>query len=131
MSSEIIDRIQKACDSLRAAQLLLGEGLPDFAMSRAYYTMFYVAEAFLISRNFRFSSHSATISTFGREFIKPKKLPVEFHQFLLQAFQSRAIGDYGACGSIEIEEAQIHIERAQKFIDLANNYFQVELDPDQ
>jgi uncharacterized protein (UPF0332 family) len=125
MTSEIIDRIQKARDSLRASQLLISEGLPDFAMSRAYYTMFYIAEAFLISRNFRFSSHSATISAFGREFIKSKELPIEFHQFLLQAFQARASGDYGACGSIEVEEAQVHIERSQQFIDLAINYFKL------
>ncbi len=39
---------QKAQDSLRAAKLLEENELIDFAASRAYYAMFYVAEAFLI-----------------------------------------------------------------------------------
>ena len=40
--------VQKAQDSLRAAKLLEAEGLADFAVSRAYYAMFYIAEAFLL-----------------------------------------------------------------------------------
>ncbi|MGF1522413.1 MAG: HEPN domain-containing protein [Leptolyngbyaceae cyanobacterium] len=39
--------ILKAQQSLAAAQLLLANGYTDFAASRAYYTMFYIAEAFL------------------------------------------------------------------------------------
>jgi len=31
--------LKKACDSLRAAKLLAGDGLYDFAASRAYYTI--------------------------------------------------------------------------------------------
>ncbi len=36
--------LHKAHSSLRAAHLLAGEKLFDFAVSRAYYTMFYVAK---------------------------------------------------------------------------------------
>ncbi|MBI3328312.1 MAG: HEPN domain-containing protein [Nitrospinae bacterium] len=35
---------RKARDSLRGARLLAGDGLYDFAVSRANYSMFYVAE---------------------------------------------------------------------------------------
>ena len=34
----------KACDSVRAAKLLSEAGLYDFAVSCAYYAMFYVAD---------------------------------------------------------------------------------------
>jgi hypothetical protein len=37
--------LKKARDSLHGAKLLAGDGLHDFAASRAYYAMFYVAEA--------------------------------------------------------------------------------------
>lgn len=40
--------LRKAHSSLQAAKLLAGEKLFDFAVSRAYYTMFYVAEALLL-----------------------------------------------------------------------------------
>lgn len=39
----------KARDSVHAARLLRSDNLYDFAISRAYYTMFYIAQAFLES----------------------------------------------------------------------------------
>jgi uncharacterized protein (UPF0332 family) len=39
MMPEQGDLLQKAQDSLRAARLLAGDGLYDFAVSRAYYTI--------------------------------------------------------------------------------------------
>ena len=42
--------LDKAHASVQAARLLNGEGYPDFAASRAYYAMFYAAEALLLSR---------------------------------------------------------------------------------
>ena len=52
--------VQKAQDSLRAAKILAGENLPDFAASRAYYAMFYIAEAFLVGENLSFSGRCKT-----------------------------------------------------------------------
>jgi uncharacterized protein (UPF0332 family) len=57
--------LRKAGESRRAAQLLATNELLDFAASRAYYTMFYVAEAFLLNEGLTFSSHAAVISAFG------------------------------------------------------------------
>lgn len=39
--------LEKAVQSLAAARVLLQSRFPEFAASRAYYAMFYVAEAFL------------------------------------------------------------------------------------
>ena len=39
--------IEKAAESLQAAQSLLKEGYHGFCASRAYYAMFYAAEAVL------------------------------------------------------------------------------------
>jgi len=40
-------KVSKARESVRAAPVLAAAGYPDFDISRAYYAMFYVAEAFL------------------------------------------------------------------------------------
>lgn len=40
----------------------MAQGFYDFAVSRAYYTMFYVAEALLDQEGLSFSSHAAIIS---------------------------------------------------------------------
>ena len=49
MKLEQIALLRKAAESLRAAELLATNELFDLAASRAYYTMFYVAEAFLLN----------------------------------------------------------------------------------
>lgn len=58
--------VRKAQDSLRGAQVLASQKLFDFAVSRAYYTMFYVAEAFLLGEGLTFSKHSGVIAAFGQ-----------------------------------------------------------------
>lgn len=62
--------IQKAVRSVQAAEVLNETGFPEFAASRAYYTMFYVAEAFLEGEGLVFSSHSAVIAAFGQQFAR-------------------------------------------------------------
>jgi uncharacterized protein (UPF0332 family) len=65
MTPEILALLDKARASHRAAVLLSQQGYPDFAASRAYYAMFYTAEALLLGRGLSFSSHAAAIAAFG------------------------------------------------------------------
>lgn len=48
MTSDQFILLQKAKDNIRASKLLLEEKLCDVLVSRAYYAMFYIAEAFLL-----------------------------------------------------------------------------------
>lgn len=115
--------IIKAKSSLAAAQTLADQGFYDFAASRAYYTMFYIAEAFLWEKGFEFSSHAAVISAFGREIAQPGIVPKEFHRFLIDAQDKRTQGDY--CVDLEVElqlsEVQPLLAQCQKFIEIAEN----------
>lgn len=70
MTDEQRELLLKAQQSLAAAKLLLANHYPDYAASRAYYTMFYIVEAFLEGEGLSFSKHSAVIAAFGREFAK-------------------------------------------------------------
>ena len=47
MTEDQLDLLRKAGDSLAAARVLLEHGFSGYAAARAYYAMFYVAEAFL------------------------------------------------------------------------------------
>lgn len=84
-----IELLLKARDSLSAAEILLREGYPGFAASRAYYAMFYVAEAFLEGEGLSYSKHSAVIAAFGEKFAHAGIVPTEFHRFLLEAQEAR------------------------------------------
>ncbi|MEP0885686.1 HEPN domain-containing protein [Trichocoleus sp. ST-U3] len=58
MTEDQLELLLKAWQSLSAARLLLDNGFPDYATSRAYYTMFYIASAFLEGEGMSFSSHA-------------------------------------------------------------------------
>ena len=86
---------KRAQDNLEAARIMIAENFSNIAASRAYYAMFYVAEALLMTRGLTFSSHSAVIAAYGREFARFKDLDPKFHRYLIIAQNARLIGDYG------------------------------------
>jgi len=119
MTDEQQKLLQKAQKSLAAAKLLLANGYPEYAISRAYYTMFYIAEAFLEGENLSFSKHSAVIAAFGREFAKPQRISSEFHRFLIEAQALRTTSDYGQLNAVTMDQATEQIDRAEQFLAMA------------
>ena len=119
MTDEQRELLEKARLSLAAARHLLLGGYPDFAASRAYYTMFYVAEALLENEGMAFSSHAAVIAAFGQHFAHPGRVPVELHRFLIEAQDARHDGDYGGPNVVPADKAQMMITRAQAFLEIA------------
>jgi uncharacterized protein (UPF0332 family) len=119
MTDEQRELLLKAQQSLEAAKLLLTNNYPDYATSRAYYSMFYIAEAFLEGEGLSFSKHSAVIAAFGREFAKPQRVPTEFHRFLIEAQELRTTGDYGQLNAVTADQATEQINHAEQFLALA------------
>ncbi|MDQ7794715.1 MAG: HEPN domain-containing protein [bacterium] len=108
--------INRAKDSLAAARGTLRDGFPDFAAARAYYAMFYVAQALLAHRGQSYSSHSAIISAFGREFAKTARMDPKFHRGLIAAQNFRNVGDYGVEAHVSREQAELVCGWAEEFI---------------
>jgi uncharacterized protein (UPF0332 family) len=119
MTDEQRELLLKAQQSLEAARLLLSNNYPDYATSRAYYTMFYIAEAFLEGEGLSFSKHSAVIAAFGREFAKPQRVQPDFHRFLIEAQALRTTGDYGQLNAVTTDQATEQIDHAEKFLAIA------------
>lgn len=94
MNEEIAGLQQKALRSLESAKRIFNDGDFDFAVARAYYAMFYIAEAALLSRGKTFSKHAAIISAFYHEFVATEILPQKLHTDFHHAFENRNIGDY-------------------------------------
>jgi uncharacterized protein (UPF0332 family) len=122
MSSEIQILLQKAKESLDAAELLEREGYAGFSASRAYYSMFYATEALLFSKKLSFSSHSAVIAAFGKEFVKTKIIDAKFHRYLIDAQDLRNVGDYGVGKKITNEQAQEILQWAMEFISVVEEF---------
>ena len=119
MTPDQEELLLKAQQSLAAAQLLLSNRYTDFAASRAYYTMFYAAEALLEGDNLSFSSHSGVISAFGREFARTQRVPPKYHRYLIEAQNLRTTGDYGQLNAVEQVQANQIVEQAGEFLRMA------------
>jgi uncharacterized protein (UPF0332 family) len=122
VKEELRPLLAKAKESLEAAGLLLKEGYADFAASRGYYAMFYVAEALLLDRGLTFSSHSAVIAAFGKEFAKTGVLDARFHRYLLDAQDFRNLGDYGVGRPVKAEQARQVLQWAAEFLEAADQF---------
>jgi uncharacterized protein (UPF0332 family) len=111
--------IQKAARSIQSAIGQNETGFPEFAASRAYYAMFYIASAFIEGEGLAFSSHAAVIATFGQQFARTGRVPVEFHRYLIDAQDTRNKADYNVEPNITQEDAAQLIARAEQFLEFA------------
>jgi uncharacterized protein (UPF0332 family) len=121
MMREQEDLLVKARDSVGAARVLAIAGYPEFAASRAYYPMFYVAEAFLLGKGLAFSKHAGVQAAFGQHFVKTGMVPSEYHRYLIRAMEVRHAGDYGKSDSVTASEAATQLKHAEEFLELAQS----------
>jgi uncharacterized protein len=112
---EIRELANKAERSLVAARRLLEAGDYDFAVSRAYYAMFYVARALLLTRDVRRSKHSGVLAAFASEFVRSGDLPAELFALLRDGFEDRGESDYGLAAIAE-DQARAGLEGAHRFV---------------
>ena len=121
MNGEVL-LLQRARESLTAARIMISKKLPNIAASRAYYAMFYTAEALLLKRGLVYSSHSAVIAAYGREFARSAELDPKFHRYLIASQNTRHVGDYGVEENVSPADAQRVVEWAEEFILAAEKY---------
>lgn len=119
---EIQALLRKAERSLKASRVLIDSEDYDFSISRIYYVMFYCAEALLLTKDLKFSKHSAVIAAFGRDFVKTGLLSQELHSYLIKGFRERQIGDYETLNLPSIEDAEEMVEDAEAFLEATRAY---------
>ncbi|NJN80100.1 MAG: HEPN domain-containing protein, partial [Anaerolineales bacterium] len=96
--------------AIKPLKVLLDTGFLGFSAAQSYYTMFYLVEALLYSKGLDFSSHSAVIAAYGKEFSKTKLLDPKFHRRLITAEERRDTGHYGEETSVTEDEAKESFE---------------------
>lgn len=122
MKEDELFLIKKAKDNLVAAEILLKQDFNDIAASRIYYAMFYLAETLLLRRDLSFSSHSAVIAAFGKEFARTGELDPKFHQYLIKSQELRQTGDYGHQESVSNESVKQVLSWANEFLEVTEAY---------
>ena len=116
--------LDKAIDAIEAAEFLVDKGKSDIAAGRAYYAMFYIAEALLNEKGLRFNKHSAVHTSFGEHFAETNEMDVKFHRWLLDAFDKMIAGDYDVDTEIERDVVVNVIHQAREFLEAAQEYLE-------
>ena len=70
MTDEVDALLDRAGRYLDSADLLLGNGDPESCVWRAYYAMFFAAEAALLDEGDEASTHRSVITAFGKRFVR-------------------------------------------------------------
>lgn len=118
--------LEKAERAIQATEALLRSVGPEFAAGRAYYAMFYTAEALLHERDLRFSKHGMVHGAYGKELAQSGLLDPKFHRWLINAFDARIQDDYEAEALVSSERVAEMIEQAHTFLAAAQAFLAVE-----
>ena len=114
--------LQKSLLSIEAAEELYQSKKYAFSISRAYYAMFYIAEALLYEKGLSFKKHGAVHAAFGEHFAKKKELDPKYHGWLLEAFGNRISSDYDIEAVLSAEDAKLTIDQAREFLEVVRQY---------
>jgi uncharacterized protein (UPF0332 family) len=116
--------LEKASRSVQAAEHLAQNDDAEFAVGRAYYAMFYAAQALLNEIKLRFRKHSGVHNALAEQFIKPGLIDKKYHRWLVAAFNKRLTGDYGIDSDLTAEDANLLIGQAREFLGVTREFLE-------
>lgn len=76
------------------AELMLQHGDYTTVVNRAYYTIFYAANALLVTKGLERSKHSGVLAAFREHFVKTGIIESEYSTYYGAAMNARHAGDY-------------------------------------
>lgn len=94
MKQETLALLEKAERAIRNAENTMADGDFDFAVSRVYYAMFYIASALLGEKDMYFSKHGGVHGAFGQHFVKTGEFEPKYQRWLVTTFSQRITGNH-------------------------------------
>ena len=120
---EIQYLLDLAEESHKVAKMLRDNGHVRFSAAQSYYTIFYLAQAMLLSKGLTYSSHSAVVAAYGKEFARTKILDPKFHRYIIDAQVVREVGHYGKKDEVVTEEQENEsLQWAEEFMQAVKGY---------
>jgi len=127
VKEEVEKLLDKAEHALKVAEALMKDGYPSDAASKAYYSMFYAAQALLKSEGIDVVKHSAVESAFGYYFAKTGRIEPRYHRMIIDARKIREIADYDIQEEIVEPVATLRIEEGKEFLSVVKEFLGVRL----
>lgn len=112
----------RAKEDIVEAKLLLNNHLYLGAISRAYYAMFHVITAKLLSLDIAPRSHKQLGIEFRKHFIRTGLFPKDYSDLLTKLSIARHCADYEAIPDMPMEDVHQLINRTVVFVEALHNY---------
>jgi uncharacterized protein (UPF0332 family) len=106
-------------EKLEVARELLDLSRLDDAVSKAYYVMFYSANAALLAVDVDLHRHASVVSQFGQHFVKAGYADKQYSRILARAMQAREASDYDPRTRASHQDAEQGIADAEAFLEKA------------
>jgi len=124
---EVALYVEHAQQMLQVADHNLADGFYASAINRAYYAIFYAANALLATKGLSRSKHSAVIATFRQHFVKPGLIEDEYSDIYGRVMDDRHKADYDIVEStVDPVRAQTDLEDARHFVKRVERYLKQE-----
>jgi uncharacterized protein (UPF0332 family) len=114
----------QAHEALLAADDNIRLGHYATALNRAYYAMFYAANALLATKGIQRAKHSGVLAAFRQEFVKTGLIEAEYSDSYGSAMDARHESDYAVGMNISRELTLEYLKDAQRFVTRVEQYLQ-------
>ncbi len=118
--------MEHAREMLEVAAHNIAEGFYGSAINRAYYAIFYAANALLATRGLARSKHSGVIAAFREHFVKPGLIEVNYSDIYGRVMDNRRVSDYEIEIPVDSETAEKDLSDAQRFVERVEQLLQQE-----
>jgi len=125
LQSQIERMIKKANETLEDAEILFSKNRFNSSSSRAYYAIFHIMQAALLTKNLTYKKHSGVISAFSQQFIKTGIFPKKFVRYIKSLRSDRETGDYSYMLVVDENKAKQDMDMAREFIEKVEEYLKV------
>ncbi len=115
-------RLEKARDDITRARELVESGAYRQAISRAYYAVFAIARAVLLTQGHTRKKHSGIESAFHQFLIKRGLIEPEYGTIYIQAFRARQDADYADTTDFTEMKARRVLSDAARFVERITKY---------
>jgi len=112
----IVYWLEKAAQDLASARENLSAGRLQNAVRDAYFACFHSFSAVLIRAGKTFRKHSEVRSILHRDYVKGKKLAVEWGKHYDWLFDNRQKADYRPLVNFDIEQVKEILEKSEGFV---------------
>lgn len=122
MDDKIEILLRKSQKYLRSAAVLFELEDFDSSASRAYFAMFYAAQAILLNETQAFSSRQGIRSSFIEQFVENGPLPSRAGKAFERASELQEVGDYAYDFAVSEGDAEHILAESEAFVNSITNY---------